>query len=485
MNKKFLCGALACMMAFSSVFALAACKDKGPQGNTGNNGGGSMGGNGTTIKPGTVITDESIKTDLYGTLSQSELKGFTYSASATLGVTMGGSAQTQKIVAEGAALITDTAVEVDVFAYFDGVSGEDKESQYMLFFLRDGATYVAMGDWSEEGEVDFAKLKTQLKAEKDPLVLGKEEFDSAGAGLMTSPAALKMVKNLPSLFDGVVTKTEGGYALKFGVLDAVKSLFDGVGSLATAIDANAQITLSGLFGQPFLKTTLGKLLSGITAKEFVDTIKPMLPEEIAKALPEATTGTAVAYVEGLLRSGAFYKALTGDGDEWKEWQTFAEVPLASIASIFTGEEVSFGDLKLKEMLDDLEENFEEQLVSMLLGLIQPDEGELSDENIDLMVSFSFDEDKKLLGFSIDGLVTGSRTLGSKEQPEEGEKGEQEDNQESELPSPTAKTKSDNTATARGTVKIEAACVSAPELYDLVGCKYYTEDGGKATIPAKK
>lgn len=531
MNKKFLCGALACMMALTSIFGVTGCKDKelnqGQTGNGNENSGGSTGNQGSTIKPGTVITDESVKTDLYGALSNANLTGFTYSASATLDVAEGESTQIQKIVAEGAAVVKDSVVEADVFAYLlsdpiaaepaedgletgdEGQTDQAQAAQYFLYFLRNDAMYSVSGDWKGEGTVSVAELKAQLKSEKEPLVLTKETADDSYLSALQAPAVMKLAKNIPSLFDGIITKTEGGYSLKFDLMEGVGALFDGIGSLATAIDTNAQITLSGLFGQPFLKTTLDKLLNGITAEELVDTVKPMLPEEIAASLPKpSTTGTASKYVENLLRSGSFYKAITGDDEEWKDWKTFAEVPFATIAKLITGEEVSFGDLKLKEMLDELETRFEKEIVTMLLGFIDLDDGEISDEDFSFSVEFAFDEDKKLLGFSMDGLATGSRTStgetdgqdgsdsemngqGGSDSETDGQGGSDSDmngqgGSDSDMNGQGGSaTQKGSKATARGIIKMEAACASAPELFELAGCKVYGENGKISSIKAAK
>ena len=498
MNKKFLCGMLACAMALSSVFGITGCNlDEGNTGNGGgtnngdiNNGGGTgnggtnngdTGNNGnTTIKPGTVITDEGTKNELFGALSETELGGFTYSASANLSVTENGKAQTQKLLAEGAVLLTDSAVEADAYVAIEGVSDSEKVSQYYLAFLRDDAAYTAGGDYDDKEDVDFAQLKMQLKAKENPIILSKDDVKSGGAAnLVQSPTVLKLVKNLPSLFEGVITKTEGGFSLAFDMAEAIESLLEGAESFAAAIDLNPDITLGGAFGQTFFKSNLEKLLNGITAKELIDTAKPYLPENVQSALPEAAENTtAAAYVETVLRSGAFYTALTGGEEMWKDFKTFAEVPLAAIVGIFKGGDFSFEGLKLKKFIHDLRDELESQVVSLLLSVLSLN-GEVKDEEMAIVMTFSFDDDKKLLGFSLDGLLMGSVEKSEDSEHEENGDETPEDGEDEDEVSPTAKTK--NEATARGSIKLEAACASAPELFDLKGCKYYGEEGGTATI----
>ena len=449
MNKKFLCVLLVCVMTLSSVFSIAGCKNDDP---------GKQGGV-DTIEPGTVITDEELKTNIYNALSEAKLGGFTYSASANLSVKEGENEQAQKIVAEGTVLISNSEVQADVFSYAAGTDGEEEVKQYMLYFVRGDAVYSAQGGWNKEGEVRFSELKSRLKAE-DPVVLGKETLGGAATEMLEMPAAVKIMKNIPALFDGVITKTEGGFSLKYDVMSAVGRLLEGVSALAGAIDGDGAMTFGGLFEQTFIKTTLEKLLKGVTAKEIVQLASNYLPNAVAEALPEAADNvTAIAYLENVLRSGAFYTALTGEEDAWSEFKTFSEVPLAKVIGIITGGEFSFEGMGLKDMVDDIKDGLAEDLVSMLLGMLELDDGELSDASFDLSLGFEFDDDKKLLGFSIDGLATGAKTVDAEEEE------------------PGGKT------AIRGTVKIEAAVASAPELFDLTGCKYYTENGGTGTIRA--
>ena len=510
MNKKFLCGILACMMAFGSVFPMAACKDKDkaeqePGGNQGENnqGGNNLGGENNKpsedIKPGTVITDANVKTELYNSLSDTQIGGFTYSASANLSLTGDELEQAQKIVAEGAIVVKDGKVQADVCAYVSGLDGEDAVNQYMLLFLRDKTAYMASGDWEGEDGVDFSALKAQLKDKEEPLVLSKDELDGDLGELVKTPALIKMIKNVPSLFDGVVTKTEGGYSLEFDIVSAVDSLFDGLTSLAAAVEETANMTLGNLFGHNVFKTTLEKLLHGITAAELKEIAEKFLPEEVAQSLPEpAQNATAISYAEGLLRSGSFYKALTQENEQWSEWKTFAEIPLEGLVSLLTGSEFSFGELKLQEMLKEYKKKWTSEAVALCMGLLGLDEGELSGENINLSFGFDFDDDKKLLGFSVDALLEGSRTLPPEEEksPEEGqdpEEGEEQDNDEEvpgqgELTAETAKAAEEAQGKkydVKGSVKLSAASASAPELFDLTGCKYYSENGGTATISAAK
>ena len=515
MNKKFLCGILACVMAFGSMLPMAACKDKpeqeqggtqgGGQGGNqgGNNQGGNQGGNNqgggenkdpSDIQPGTVITDPNFKSELYNSLSETQIGGFTYSASANLSVTGEAMEQTQKIVSEGAIVVKDGKVQADVSAYVSGSDGEEPVNQYMLLFLRDETAYRAAGDWESEDGVDFSAIKAQLKDKTEPIVLLKDELDGGFEELVETPALIKMIKNVPSLFNGVVTKTEGGYSLEFDIVSAVDSVFDGLTSIVSAIEETANMTLGNLFGHSVFKTTLEKLLHGITAEELKDVAEKFLPEEVAESLPEpAENATAISYAESLLRSGSFYKALTQEGDAWTEWKTFAEVPLEGLISLFTGSEFSFGELKLQEMLKEYKKKWTSEAVALCMNLLGLDEGEISDENINLSFGFDFDNDKKLLGFSLDALLAGSRTLPPEEQePEEGqtpEEGQPDDEQvpgEGELTAETAKAKAAEEAQGKkydvkGSIKLSAASASAPELFDLTGCKYYTEDGEIATI----
>ncbi len=494
MNKRFLCGLLAGVMAFGSVFSVAGCKPKEDGGN--NNGDGN---NSSIIEPGTVITDEKTMTDIYNALSEAKLGGFTYSASANLSVTEGNNTQVQKIMAEGAIAHSDSTVQADVFSYLTSSDSKEDGGRYM-FFLRDAAAYSAFAKGEGKEEDRYSELKTQLKAKEDPLML--EKIDLGGFGALQTTTVMKLAQNVSSLFEGVITKTEGGFSLKYDVMTAAKKFLEGAEPLGAAVDENQEITLGGLFSQKYLKDTLDKLLKGITAKELLSVANGYLPAEITEALPEATEGqTAMSYVEGLLRSGAFYKALAGEEEPWSQWKTFSEVPLTGVIGGFTGEEFTFGDVKLKEEIGKLKEELESMLTSYFLELIGLNEGELKDEDIDLTLGFEFDNDKKLLGFSLDGLITGSRTVtqpeggeqgeGTQPQPEGSEQGDgtqpqPEGGEQGEGTEPPAK--ADNGAVktvVRGTVTIAASSASAPEIFDLTGCKYYNEDGDPTTIKAAK
>ena len=456
MNKKFLSAALAAVLAIGTVFPLAACKapEEPEEGGPGNNQGGISG-----IEPGTVITDQNTVNAVMDSLSQANFKGFTYSATVNMSFGSGNNEKKQTIAAEGAALFGDK-VQADLYLSTERASSEGKATQYTLNFLRGDVLYTVTEDGAE---ANLSSIKKQLKAESDPLLLDRVEVGETYASLIKSPAVMKLVRNLPALGVGTLTKTESGYFLSYDVLDAVEDLLEGAIGLAESVEKNAEMTLTSFFSQSFVSGLLDKLLKGITAKELKEAITRFLPEAIATALPEAgANATAAQYLESCLRSGAFYDALTGGEEDWSQWQTFGAVPLKSLVSVLTGGEVDLSQLKLKDELEKLEEGLEEQIVSLLLGFTGL-EGVVDDEDIDLVLGFDFDDEKKLLGFSADVKASASVT------PEQ-------------QPADNANTAAKQTA--RFSVKLEAACANSPELFNLTGCKYRSEDGAKPVPSAK-
>lgn len=465
MNKKFLSLALTGLFAFGTLFGAAACKPKEDvnSGNGGTNNGNTNNGGGT-VKPGTVISDETLKGSLFAALAETDLTGLTFTGSVNMNVTQGGESKAQKLSLEGAAQFGKQA-QGDLYLTSEG--GE--APFYLLGFLRGEDLYSAMGEKDEKS--DLTALKAQLKAENDPLVLEKKS-ESIAQTVLSSPAALKLVKNATSLFEGVVVKTEGGYSLEFDLFDGVDGLLESVEAVAQTIEDTAEITLTGLFSQNFISDTLDTLLNGITAKE-LDGLLTLLPEEIAQSLPETANGTAKEYLLGLLRSGDFYTAITGGDEPWTDYRTFGEVPLSALVSAFTGEETDFKALGLKNMIKEFRENLEKQVMAELLELLSVP-GTVSDEETDLSLSFAFDDDKKLLGFSVDALAECNVSEGETEQqPDGGTSPEDGGGDPMTAGEPIAK--------ARFAAKIAATCAKAPDLFSLSGCKYSDGEGGTQTI----
>ena len=465
MNKKILSLALSGMLACSAVFGLAACKPQNG-GNTGgtNNGtnSGTNGNNGNTntIKPGTVITDEKVTGSLFSALSKAELTGLTYSGSVDLSVAEGTTTTEQKISLEGALRLGES-MEGDAYLSISGEGG----LLYLLGFLRDGGAYYTMGE-AEGKTVDFSALKTQLKAQSDPLLLEKAEAGVVQS-IFAAPATVKLLKNAASLFSGVITKTEGGYSLVYDIAEGAAGLLAGAQEVAGAIEETAELTLSGLFSQKFVDDTLTTLLNGITAKELEGFIE-LLPEEIAQNLPARANGTAKEYLLGLLRSGEFYTSVVGEGEPWSDYRTFGEIPLAEIVSFLTGGEVDLSTLKLKDMLKDLVDNLENKVVSLLLPFVDL-EGGVENESLDLSLTFSFDDDKKLLGFSLDALAEGNVTEAPQEQqPDGGTQPEDGNGDAMTAAAPVTK--------VHFSAKLNTTCAQSPELFDLKGCKYQGENG---------
>lgn len=478
MKKKILSLALSGLLAFSAVFGLAACKpqensgnngaNSGNGNNSGNNGNGGNNGsnentnnNGSGIKPGTVITDETVKNSVFSALAEAEIEGLTYSGSINLSVVQDAMTQAQKITLEGAFQLDEDA-EGDLYLTIDG----EDDLLYLLGFLRKDGVYYTMGD-AEGKTVDFSALKADLKSETDPLILEKGETGPAQS-ILAAPATVKLLKNMASLFAGVVTKTEGGYSLAFDLAEGIEDLFVGAEAVAEAIDKTAAMTLTGLFSQKFVNDTLTSLLNGITAKELADFIT-LLPAELQTALPKPESGTAKDYLLGLLRSGSFYTAVAGEGEPWTNYQTFGEVLLSDVVSVLTDGEVELGSLKLKEMLQDFAEGFENRIVSLLVDLLSI-EGTVTEEDFDLAVTFSFDDDKKLLGLALDALAEGNVSENGEEQQPDG--GTQpEDGSGDQMTATESSAKRVHIG-----LKLSATCAQSPELFDLKGCQYQGENG---------
>lgn len=481
MNKKILSLALSGMLAVSAVFGLAACRPQEGgnmggvnEGGNGGNGGnaGNTGGNGSGIKPGTVISDEEVKNAVFSALAEAELEGLTYAGSVDLSVTQGQKTTVQKIGLEGTALM-DEGLSGDLCLSLEG----DEGLAYLLGFLRKDGVYYTTGE-AEGDTVDFSALKAQLKAD-DPTVLERGEA-GVSQGLFSAPAAAKLVKNLAVLAGGIVTKTEGGYSLSFDLVEGAGSLLEGAIGVAETIEKTASMTVTGLFSQKFVDETLTTLLDGVTAKELADFVA-LLPEELQTALPKPESGTAKEYLTGLLRSGSFYTALAGDGEPWTKYRTFGEVTLADAVSLLTGGETELGSLKLKEMLQEVADGLENRIVSLLLDTISV-EGQVTEESAELTVTFSFDEDKKLLGLAIDALATGNVTPSAEEQPDGGTQPEDGSGDgttaTAETPGAPETPEAPGTSAAkvRFGLKMSATCTQSAELFDLTGCRYQGENG---------
>ncbi len=466
MKKRILSLALSGFLALSATFGLAACKPQNG-GNTGGTNNGANGGSGNnnsstndnaTIKPGTVITDKGVTGAIYSALSKAELSGLTYSGSLNFSVTEATATNTQKVSLEGAVQFDESA-EGDAYLSIDGDG-----LLYLLGFLRSGGVYYTLGE--AEGEtVDFSALKQQLKA-KDPIVLDKTE--TGISSILAAPATVKLLKNAVSLIDGVVTKTEGGYSLSFDLVSGAESLLEGAQAVAEAIDETVQMTLTGFFSQTFVEDTLTTLLGGITAAELAEFFE-LLPEGIRTALPEPGKESAKEYLLGLLRSGNFYTAAAGEGEPWSKYKTFGEVPLAELVSLISGGEVDLATLQLKEMLKEFAEELENKAVSLLLRFVSV-EGNVTDEDVDLSVMFSFDDDKKLLGLTLDALAEGNVTKSETEQQPDGGTSPEDGNGDEMKTAAAPMTK------VHFALKMNAACAQSPELFDLKGCKYRDENG---------
>ena len=475
MMKKFLSGLLACSLALSLALPIAGCKPKedvnkgndqnqeqqngnqggqGNQGNQGNQGsqgdqgsqggqgnqgyqgsqggqGGQSGGEGkeeTPIAPGTVITDNAVKGEFYDALSTSELNGFHYSASVGFDVTSQGETTTRKIVMEGAVMLSGDELGADLYLSHSAES-EEAGDGYFLCFVRGNTLYTASGEWDKEGEVDFNALKEQLKAEKNRLLLERTQDDQGYVQLAKSQTVYKILKNMPAIFDGVLTKTEGGYTLSFDVGKSVGTFLQGLRPLAEAFDKNHDLSIGGLFKEESVKTLLETLFKGVTAEELVATIKPVLPETLAAALPKPVKAQKASdYADGLLRSGAFYQELTKEKEGFEKWKTFAEMPLKELLGLLTGSEFTF-EPSATERFDEFVSTLKTSLINTLFDFAGIDEGKLSDEMLQVSMTFAFDEEKHLLGFSADALAEGSKTAAQPQEGQEGQGGEDQQGQE--------------------------------------------------------
>ncbi len=457
MNKKFLSGILACALAAGSAFGVTACRDLGESG-TGGTGG--TGENQNVVKPGTVITDEALVREMIDAVSGAEIGGLTCSASLDMNITAE-EKSSAKVTLEGSARLRG-GMEADLFCAVENGSGEQRTTGYHLLFVRGDALYSASKEGTEGNKETFDALKAELKAE-DPLVLGREEAETLQS-VLNAPALLGIAGNLASVAEGVVTKTEGGYSLTYDVIAAAEGLLAGAEKLAETAETTAGMTVSALFAQPFVSDLFGKLLGGVTAKELYDLAAPLLPQEIVSLLPEADAkGDAFGYLTGLLRSGDFYASVTGGEEDWAAYKTFGEVPLETLAEALSGGTLE--DLGLKELLHGWSGKLGEKLVGLAADLAGIG-GTAKSGEAELTVTFSLDEQKKLLGFSAEGLIAGSLAP-------EAEEGESE----------TVRAAETGETSLRASVKIEAAIVSSPELFDLSGCEYSEADGDRAQIPS--
>lgn len=499
MKKKLLCGALALIMAFSAL-PLSACKkepnnlqnqdqgqnqggqgnqgnqgnqgsqgnqgDQGGQGDQGNQGGqGDQGGQGgesepKEILPGTVITDEATKRAFFRALSTKEID-FSYSLSASEEEEIDERSE-KTFKAEGAVEYSEGKLSFDLFA-----SIKSEEPLFFAAFLRDGKAYTAEG--ALEGEFDAGEIKKSLKDEDDPVYLTEHSLKEVEPYLKEQ-VCYRLLCNLPSLFEGTLTKTEGGYSLRCDLLSEAKTIFSDMKAFASVIDRNPQETLGVLYRHDFLKKYLSRLFEGITGEELYTALQKFLPEEISETLPEPNkNSTALSYGEKLLTSGAFFSELFKEREGLEEFKTFSEVPLDKMIAFLTGEETS--DWKLAEFLEDFETEFEKKIVetaATLLGI----EGEISEENIELSVEFSFGDEKELLGFSADGRAAGKIT--PIEEPEE----EQEKKDEgAESGASEASASGEDERNFFVSFKVEAVC-GPSEIFSLSGAKVKGEEGTK-------
>lgn len=439
MKRKILSLALSGAFAVSALFGLVACKPRENNGTGGGTGGTGGTGNGT-IAPGTVITDETIKNSVLSSLADASPEGYTFTGSLELAATQSEKTDTQKIQLEGAARFGKT-VQADAYLSIDGDG-----LLYVLGFLRDDAFYAASGE-VEGKTVDFTALKAQLKAKEDPIVLEKAETGPLQT-ILSAPAAIKLARNIATFAEGTLTKTEGGYSLSVDLVKGADALFSGAEQLADAIDKTPAMTLTSLFSQKLIDDTLTKLLGGVTAKE-LSALAQFLPEEVSGILPEFGNGSAKDYLLGLLRSGSFYTALAGEGEPWQNYQTFGEVPLSELVGAISGGEADLSTLGLKKIVQDFRSGWKDKLAALVCDLLSI-EGEVSGGEVGLLLEFSFDNEKKPIGFSADAFVAGKIAAQTEELP-------------------AAEGTAQNSM--RATLKLSATCASSPELFDLAGCKY--------------
>lgn len=434
MNKKWIGGLLAAVM-LGSVCGVTACKNAG--------------GLTEEIEPGTVITDGETKTQLYEALTDA-FDGLTFTASASIARGAGEEAVTERVSFEGTARGGER-LSADVCGTLEE-EGEERSKSYLLCFVRGSDTYTATGEW--KGEESYAALKEELKAE-EPLILTK--YDLGAGKAFFSPTAARLARNLAALADGAIVKTEGGYDLTFDTLTLLGKALGGVKDLVKTVVGTAEMTVSALFSQPLLKNTLTTLLDGIGADELVSLAQPLLPEELV--LPAAQKGEgAYGYLEGLLRSGDFYGAVTGESTGWSEFRSFGEVPVARAVELVTGE--TLGSLGLESKLEALAGSLEGELLTGLIRLLG-EEGAVEDAKAELLLTFSFDDSRKIMGFTLEGLCTGKIV----EAPADGD-GAPANGEGRPL---------------RASVKISATKAEAPEFFSLSGCRYYGEDGEPKTI----
>ncbi len=454
MKKRILNLSLSAVFAVATLFGAVAC-DKLPKA------GGETDG---TIEPGTVITDETVRGDLLGTLSKTEVKGLSYSGSAGMKLTSADEAQEYRLVVEGGARLSETP-QADAFVSFAYPDDTDMAHGYSVYFVRGDDLYAA-AQAAEDDKADFGAFKKALKSE--PIVLDREEAQGIPA-LITSPAALKLLRNVGTLFDGVVTKTEGGYSLSYDIFAGADTLLAGAEALLEGVEKDVNMTLTALFAHPFVSGTLTKLLDGITAKELY-AFAEKFPGEIVAFLPEADNGSAQDYVNGLLRSGEFFETLSGGDEAWGDFRTLGEVPVGKLVELISGGETDLASLGLKDMVHTIRTTLKREIVSTVLSLFGM-ESEPSAETMELAVTLSFDEEKRLLGFAIEASAEADLDAGEK-QPDGGTT--PEDGQGDEVQSAAAE--AEKGMHMRATVKLSAACMNSPELFDLKGCKYRTDSG---------
>lgn len=455
MKKRILSFTLSLFLLGAAAVGTAACHD---------------GGNGGNYQPGTVITDETVRGSLLDGIAQAQTEGISFSAGLGITLTAGEETMKQEIALEGAARLSD-GVEADVFARARMESGEERALQSLLCFVRKEATYSVSVEQEDE-ETSFSALKEQLKGE-DPIVLEKGE---AASPLYTAPAAGKMLKNLAALLGGVAVKTEGGYTLTFDLVKGLGGLIDGAAELLGSLEQNAEMTVTALFSQPFISGTLPKLFNGITAKELYETLK-LLPEDVLALFPAAEGGSAEDYIKGLLRSGSFYEKATNKEGVFAEYKTFGEVPVKKLLDEIGGTEFL---QELTPFVTGLRTNLGHALVSLLLPVFSL-EGDAQNENIALSAQFSFDNEKKLIGLSLDALAEGDIVQGER-QPDGGTEEEDGGGDEMALLAGEAEGAEEQKQRLSVSLKLAAAFTESPELFDLKGCKYRSGDG-EQTISA--
>lgn len=432
MKRNFMNLAIAGILICTSLFGAACASEEG------GTGGGSGSGAGEGLRPGDVVTDADTVGALLSAVTGADLSGFTFAGTFTLSAESGTEKEEQSFSAEGTVRFGETT-SADAF-------GISEKGEYFAAFARKDALYFAAGS-REEGETNsYAALKEDLKKE-DGIVLDRRGLDGS---VLFEPTIYRLLRNAVSFASGTATKTEGGYSLAVDVIKTVEGVLDKAAELTGTIEEDLDMTASALFGQAFVKESLEKLLAGVSAVE----IRALAEKLTGFELPEAGTGTAKSYLEGLLLSGEFYTALTAEEEGWDGYRTFGEVPVRQFLSLFTEEPDTF---PLKDTVLEFKASLKERVLAAVLNLFGI-EGKFSDAAAEVLVDFSFDDAKKPIGFTLAARAEGTLSPAASEIVFTAE------------------------SAKRFGVRAKAeAALSNAELFDLTGCRYHDAEGGTETI----